>query len=97
VQLLQMTREALSNAARHARARRTRIVMRIDDGSLILRIEDDGVGFDTTAVRSAGHLGLANLYHRAAAFGGAVTIESTLGAGTTLSIRVPIATSEQAT
>jgi signal transduction histidine kinase len=97
VQLLQMTREALSNAARHARARRTKIVMRIDGGNLILRVEDDGVGFDTTAVRSAGHLGLTNLYHRAAAFGGAVTIESTLGAGTTLSIRVPIAPSEQAT
>jgi signal transduction histidine kinase len=97
VQLLQMAREALSNAARHARARRTRIVMRIEDGVLVLRVEDDGVGFDTKAARSAGHLGLANLYDRAAAFGGAVSVESTLGAGTTLSIRVPISTSEPAT
>jgi signal transduction histidine kinase len=97
VQLLQMAREALSNAARHARARRTRIVMRVEDGTLVLRVEDDGVGFDTKADRSAGHLGLANLYDRAAAFGGAVSIESTLGAGTTLSIRVPISTAEPAT
>jgi len=97
VQLLQMAREALSNAARHARARRTRIVMRIEDGTLVLRVEDDGVGFDTKAERSAGHLGLANLYDRAAAFGGAVSIESTLGTGTTLSIRVPISSSEPAT
>jgi len=97
VQLLQMTREALSNAARHARARRTKIVMRVEDGMLVLRVEDDGVGFDTKADRSAGHLGLANLYDRAAGFGGAVSIESTLGAGTTLSIRVPISTAELAT
>jgi signal transduction histidine kinase len=97
VQLLQMTREALSNAARHARARRTKIVMRIEEGMLVLRVEDDGVGFDTRADRSAGHLGLANLYDRAAGFGGAVSIESTLGAGTTLSIRVPISTAEPPT
>jgi signal transduction histidine kinase len=94
VQLLQMTREALSNAARHARAQRTRIVMRVDDDTIVLRVEDDGVGFDTSAALSAGHLGLANMHDRATAFGGTVTIESTLGEGTTLSIRVPISQSE---
>lgn len=97
VQLLQMTREALSNAARHARARRTRIVMLAEDHWLVLRVEDDGVGFDTKAIRSAGHLGLANLHDRAAAFGGTVSIESTLGSGTSLSIRVPIANAEPTT
>ena len=94
VQLLQMTREALSNAARHARARRTRIVMRVEDDAVVLRVEDDGIGFDTSAAPSIGHLGLANLHDRAAAFGGRVSIESTLGEGTTLSIRVPINRSE---
>ncbi|MDO8484609.1 MAG: GAF domain-containing protein [Candidatus Limnocylindrales bacterium] len=96
VQLLQMTREALSNAARHARARRTRIVMRVEDGMVVLRVEDNGIGFDAKAARSAGHLGLANLHDRAAAFGGTVSIESTLGAGTTLSIRVPLSSAELA-
>ena len=94
VQLLQMTREALSNAARHARAQRTKIVMRVEDEAVILRVEDDGMGFDTKAAVSAGHLGLANLHDRAAGFGATVTIESTLGEGTALSIRVPIADSE---
>jgi signal transduction histidine kinase len=94
VQLLQMAREALSNAARHARARRTNIVLRLDGDALVLRIEDDGIGFDPGAVRSIGHLGLANLHDRAAALGGTVAIESTLGAGTSLSIRVPISTAE---
>lgn len=97
VQLLQMAREALSNVARHARARRTRIVMQVEDRMLVLRVEDDGVGFDPNAVRSPGHLGLANLHDRAAAFGGGISIESTLGTGTTLSIRVPITNAEHAT
>jgi signal transduction histidine kinase len=90
VQLLQMAREALSNAARHARARRVRIVVRADETTLVLGVEDDGVGFDPNAPRTSGHLGIANLYDRAAAFGGSVSIESTLGAGTVLTIRVPL-------
>ncbi len=94
VQLLQMTREALSNAARHARARRTKIALRLEDKMLILEVEDDGVGFDPSAVRSAGHLGLANLHARAGALGGKVTIESRLGVGTTLSMRIPVTTME---
>ena len=68
--------------------------MRVDDDAIVLRVEDDGVGFDTSAALSAGHLGLANMHDRAAAFGGTITIESTLGEGTTLSIRVPITQSE---
>ena len=68
--------------------------MQMDDGAVVLRVEDDGVGFDTSAALSAGHLGLANLHDRAAAFGGSVAIESTLGEGTILSIRVPVHTSE---
>jgi signal transduction histidine kinase len=95
VQLLQMAREALSNAARHARARHTRVVARVDGNELLLQIVDDGIGFDPLAARSAGHLGLANLHDRAAGFGGSLSIESTLGAGTILSIRITISVGEQ--
>jgi len=94
VQLLQMAREALSNAARHARARRIRIALRIEDRMLVLRLEDDGVGFDSLAIQAPGHFGLANLRDRAEALGGSIVIESTIGAGTQLSIHVPIAAAE---
>ncbi len=96
VQLLQMAREALSNAARHARAPQIRIVLRVEGMMLVLRVDDNGVGFDTDAMRSPGHLGLDNLRDRASALGGSLTITSTLGAGTELSIRVPITASEHA-
>lgn len=94
VQLLQMAREGLSNAARHARATRIRIALRVEDRMLVLRLEDDGVGFDSLTIQAPGHFGLANLRDRAGALGGSVIIESTIGAGTQLSIQVPIAAAE---
>ena len=95
VQILQMAREALSNAARHARATRIRLTMRSDAGSIELTVEDDGVGFDVTEEPPAGHLGLANLRQRAAALGGIMTIESSPGKGTRLNIRIPLISEER--
>jgi signal transduction histidine kinase len=95
VQLLQMSREALSNAARHARATRIRLAMRDTEGILELSVEDDGVGFDADEEPPAGHLGLANLRQRAAALGGIMSIASAPGNGTRLSIRIPLAAKER--
>jgi len=95
VQLLQMSREALSNAARHARASRIRLAMRDTEGVLELSVEDDGVGFDAAEEPPAGHLGLANLRQRAAALGGIMSIESSPGSGTRLSIRIPLTSEER--
>jgi len=95
VQLLQMTREALSNAARHAHAKRIRLAMHSEDDFVELTVEDDGVGFDAEEEPPAGHLGLANLRQRAAALGGMMTIESSPGEGTRLSIRIPLISEER--
>jgi signal transduction histidine kinase len=95
VQLLQMTREAMSNAARHAHANRIRLSMHSEDDHLELTVEDDGVGFDAENEPPAGHLGLANLRQRAAALGGIMTIESSPGQGTRLSIRIPLTSEER--
>jgi len=95
VQLLQMTREALSNAARHAHAKRIRLGMHSEDDFLELTVDDDGIGFDAADEPPAGHLGLANLRQRAAALGGMMTIESSPGQGTRLSIRIPLISEER--
>jgi len=89
VQLLQMAREALSNAVRHAHAQRIRLSLHSDGPVLELAVEDDGVGFDASAGPPSGHLGLANLRERATAIGGELTIDSIPGGGTRLRIRVP--------
>jgi len=89
VQLLQMAREALSNAVRHARAGTITLGLHSVEGSLELTVEDDGVGFDAGSARPSSHLGLTNLRERAAAIGGELTIDTAPGRGTRLRIRIP--------
>ena len=92
-ELVQMAREALSNVARHSRATRASLSIRRDDRddqAVILRVEDDGVGFDPKRRRGPGHFGLANLRDRAASVGGTTRIESAPGKGTRIIVRLPI-------
>ena len=89
VQLLQMVREGLSNAARHAHASVATVRLEADDAEVSVTVTDDGVGFDVAAVPGSGHLGLANLRDRAARMGGSAIVESRPGAGTRIIIRLP--------
>lgn len=93
-QLLQIAREALSNAVRHSEGRQVRLSVRTDVGNAVLTVEDDGKGFDPAAPRRAGHLGLANLHDRAVSVGGTLEIESQIGAGTRIIVRIPMTDSE---
>ena len=87
--LVQMTRESLSNVARHANATTCRVSLRRSDGAAVLEIDDDGIGFD---VSEAGHggLGLGNLQKRAESLGGNLSVTSTPGEGTTVHVIVPL-------
>ncbi len=89
--LLAIVAESLSNIARHSHAGRATLELRTPaDGTTIeLTIEDNGIGFDPTAVVALGHRGLANTRERAAQIGGTVTIVSRPGAGTQVIVRVP--------
>jgi signal transduction histidine kinase len=89
VQLLQMTREALSNAARHSGARRATVTVAADPMALSVTIADDGSGFDPNTVAESGHLGLRNLRDRADRMGARLTIDSVIGQGTRIIVRVP--------
>jgi signal transduction histidine kinase len=84
-QMLSALREALSNAARHASARRVDVAVEVGS-ELILRVRDDGTGIGPTARRS----GLANMAERAADLGGKLTIGPAGGGGTQLDWRVPV-------
>jgi len=88
-ELLQLVRESLSNAARHAHPRHLVVTFRPEDGGATLVVSDDGVGFDPSGVVAAGHQGLANMRARAAAIGATMEIESTLGRGTRIIVAVP--------
>jgi signal transduction histidine kinase len=88
-QLLQLAREALSNVARHARASHAEIRLMADERALELAIVDDGVGFDPAARRGPGHMGLGNMRTRAAELGGELIVESAVGRGSRVAVRVP--------
>jgi signal transduction histidine kinase len=85
--IVQLTREALSNVARHAHARHAKVKLANGEGGAVLTVEDDGVGFDPRS-RSAGN-GLRNMRGRAAAVHGALRITSRDGRGTRLRLSVP--------
>jgi signal transduction histidine kinase len=78
--------EALTNAARHARATSAHVSVIVDGGVLRLAVRDDGVG----GVRIDGSSGLLGLLDRAAALNGELRIESPPGEGTVVAATIPI-------
>lgn len=85
-------REALANAARHARASQVRVTVSASTGEVVLMVTDNGVGPDPTSTRRSG---LANLESRAVLLSGRTTIEPVTDAGeqvigTRLTWRAPL-------
>lgn len=86
--LVQLVREALSNAARHAQARHVEVRLEGTVAAFVIEIVDDGCGFDVSRPPAQGW-GLRNLHERATAIGGRLEIESAPGRGTAVRLRVP--------
>ncbi|MBW5480619.1 GAF domain-containing protein [Streptomyces bambusae] len=86
--VLAVTAEALSNTARHARARRAEVVLAVQEAEnhLTLTVTDDGVGVGRT--RHTG--GLLNMRSRAEEHGGSMTLATPPGGGTRIVWRVPL-------
>ena len=80
--IVQLTREALSNIARHAQAGHALVRLARSGTSAVLVIEDDGVGFDVHG--DAAGSGLRNMRERAAVMGATLQITSKAGKGTKL-------------
>jgi signal transduction histidine kinase len=89
-QIVRIVREAVANAVRYADA--SRIAVRLsgtDAGGLTITIADDGRGFDVAARAAAdGHFGIRGMQERARRIGGELTIESTPGSGTRVTLAV---------
>jgi signal transduction histidine kinase len=89
--LYRITQEALANVRKHANASRVHVRLAQQDGGYLVRIEDDGDGFDPPEMlRSApGHLGLSSMRERAEMAGGWCKVHSVPGSGTTVDFWVP--------
>ena len=87
--IVRIVREAATNVARHARARRVRLTVAFGGRQLRVTIDDDGKGFDTSRAASEEQLGLIGMHERASAVGGSLAIRSCRGGGTTVTLDVP--------
>lgn len=88
--LLRVAQEALHNALRHSGAVHVGVTLHRRGTGAVLRVTDDGGGFDPHTVRRAGrHLGLVSMRDRAGGTGGRLTVRSAPGEGTTIEMEVP--------
>lgn len=88
-----IVQEALTNVAKHSRATRASVVVERRNGQVVAIIEDNGRGFDTrveSEQRAPAGLGLLGIQERASLLGGTAQVESTIGSGTTVFVRVPV-------
>jgi PAS domain S-box-containing protein len=92
--LYRILQEALNNILKHAAAQNVSVILQERANRIVLIIEDDGRGFDTTGylgIDSPNHgLGLIGMHERAAMLKGSLEIESAPGKGTTILVHVPL-------
>jgi signal transduction histidine kinase len=85
--IYRVVQEALHNCSSHARAKSVRIRVQQEQARLTLSIQDDGQGFDSRQVRG---LGLLGIQERVAQLGGRCIVHSEPGAGTILTVELPM-------
>jgi len=88
--LYRALQESLTNIARHAGAKHAWVVLRIDDDTAYLEVEDDGRGIDAEDVAKPRSLGLKGMRERALYLGGHFDVSRTPRGGTRLQLRVPL-------
>jgi signal transduction histidine kinase len=94
IHLYRIVQESLNNVARHAKASRAWVVLRVDQSHLTIEIGDDGFGFDPTGIGAerspAGNLGLTGMRERAEHLHGSLFIQSAPGRGSVVRVRVAL-------
>jgi signal transduction histidine kinase len=87
-EVLMIYKEAVNNAARHSQCTLSDTDLEVRGGWLILRLNDNGIGFDVAG--SFDGNGLASMSQRAEKMGGVLRVVSRDGEGTTLTLRIPL-------
>jgi signal transduction histidine kinase len=86
--LYRIALEALNNVLRHAQASCVTVALIQEPQLTVLKIVDDGVGFDLNTAQKSGGLGLQGMKERAGLIGGQLTVKSEPGMGTTVQVEV---------
>ncbi|HYE40803.1 MAG TPA: PAS domain-containing sensor histidine kinase [Ramlibacter sp.] len=94
--VFRIVHESLQNIAKHAQASEAIVELKRAGDALVLRVQDDGVGFRPGDPRKPQSLGLVGLRERAHLLRGEVRVESAPGAGTRVDARIPMPAGEGA-
>jgi signal transduction histidine kinase len=89
--VLQVGRQAITNAFQHAHARKIHVLLSYGEQHLRIRVQDNGCGIneETLNLRRPGHYGIAGMQERAERLGGSISIRSRVGEGTEVNFSVP--------
>lgn len=88
--IYRIVQEALTNIARHAAATKITVDLQCTEQGLLVSVADDGKGFETAHISDPHAVGLVGMQERAWLIGGHLVIRSAPGAGTTVSLEVPL-------
>ncbi len=89
-ELYHIIQEALNNTLRHGAASRVTVTIGQDEGSLQVKITDNGVGYDPAKIDAQGGMGLQNMAERVHNIGGNLTIASAPGEGVEVTVTLPV-------
>ena len=87
--LYRILREAITNVRKHSLSPTLRVRLRAQPSEVVAEVRDEGKGFDTSS-DFRGRMGLFSMWARAQALGGECQIQSAVGQGTTVRVRLPI-------
>ncbi len=88
--VLRVVQEALQNVRKHARASNVLVILAADRGQLVVRVEDDGVGFTLAGEPGPKHFGLRSMQERTELAGGSFHIGPRSPVGTAVGFRLPL-------
>lgn len=95
--LFRVAQEALNNISKHAQAKAVIVELTQSDEMIVLKLTDDGAGFDPKGVRRPTAVGLLGMQERVCALGGRIKVESAPGKGTAVTIALPLEQEEEST
>jgi PAS domain S-box-containing protein len=87
--VFRIVQESLQNVAKHAEAQHVEVEVKQTGDYLLLRVQDDGIGFRPSSPRKPQSLGLVGLRERAQLMRGELRVDSSPGAGTRVEARIP--------
>ena len=90
ISVYRIVQESLNNVIKHSNAASVRVVIKQAENTVLIRIEDDGAGFDFENTKSKSGFGLVGLKERTELLNGEFSIDSKIGEGTKIKVKIPI-------